>query len=84
MLFHFPVYPQETPIPYPSACFYEGASPITHLLPPLCPGILLHWGIEPSQDQRTLLPLMPKKASYLHAYTLIGDLFPGALGAPVT
>ena len=51
------------------------------LLPP-CPGIPLHWDIEPSQDQETLLPLMPDKAipcyicnwrhGCLHVYSLVG------------
>ena len=27
-----------------------------------CPGIPLHWGIKPSQDQGSLLPLMSNKA----------------------
>ena len=34
----------------------------THTLPPHCPGFALHWGIEPSQDQGPLLPLMSNKA----------------------
>jgi hypothetical protein len=38
--------------PPPSSC-----SP-THSLPLLGPGIPLRWGIEPSQDQGPLLPLM--------------------------
>jgi len=33
-----------------------------HSFPPLCPGIPLHWGMEPSQDQGPLLPLMSDKA----------------------
>lgn len=46
----------------PSPCFCEGARPPTHLLLPPCPGIPLHWGIEPPQHQGPLLPLMPNKA----------------------
>jgi hypothetical protein len=34
----------------------------THPMLLLCPGILLHWGIEPSQDQGPLLPSMSDKA----------------------
>jgi hypothetical protein len=35
------------------------------LQPPLphCPSIPLYWGIQPPQDQRLLLPLMPDKVS---------------------
>lgn len=42
-------------IPLPS--FYEGAPTPTHPLQPQCPGIPLHWGNEPSQDQG-LFPLL--------------------------
>ena len=51
------------------------------------PGIPLHWGIKPSQDQGPLLPLMTNKAilcyicswshGSLHVYSLVGDLVPG-------
>ena len=40
----------------------------THTLPLPCPGISLHWGIEPSQDQGPLLSLMshrPSSATYV-------------------
>ena len=30
MLSPFPVSPLQTPIPFPSPCFYEGAHPLTH------------------------------------------------------
>jgi hypothetical protein len=51
---------KKPPIPSPSLCFYEGApSPTQPLLPP-CPQISLHWGIQPSQDQGTLLLLIPE------------------------
>ena len=51
-------------IPFPR--FPSETSPILSPLPLLtnpptptpCPGIPLHWGIEPSQDQRPLLSLM--------------------------
>jgi hypothetical protein len=52
------------------------------------PGIHLHWGIEPSQDQKPLLPLMNDWAilcyicswsheSY-HVYSLVSGLVPGS------
>ena len=37
---------QKPPIPSPSSYFYEGVPPPTHPLPPPCPCIPLHWGIE--------------------------------------
>jgi hypothetical protein len=37
------------PLP-PHLCLYEGALPHTLPLPPHCPSIPLHWGIEPPQD----------------------------------
>jgi hypothetical protein len=50
----------------------------------------LHWDIEPSQDQGSLLPLMPDKAilcyicswnhGSLHVYSLVGGLVPGSSG----
>ena len=43
-------FPQKLPIPSPSHCFYEGARPPTHPLPPHHPDIPLHWGIESSQN----------------------------------
>jgi hypothetical protein len=71
----------------PSPCFYEGAPPLLHPLLPPRPGIPLHCGIEPSQDQGPLLPLMPDKAilcscshGFLHVYSLVGDLDPGSPG----
>ena len=77
------------PLSHPlSPCFYEGVPPPTHLLPLPCPGISLYWGIEPSQDQGPLLPLMPDKAilCYIcswsheshHVYSLVGGLVPGS------
>jgi hypothetical protein len=80
----FPWFPSKSPLSYPlSPC-----SP-THPLPLLCPGIPLHWGIEPSQDQGTLLPLMSNKdicyiCSWshrsLHVYSLVGGWVPGSSG----
>jgi hypothetical protein len=52
----FPGFPSGNLLSHP--CFYEGVPPIS----PPCPGIPLHWVIEPSQDQGTLLLLMPDKA----------------------
>jgi hypothetical protein len=62
----------------------------THSLPLPGPGTPLHWGIEPSQDQGPLLPLMTNKAtlSYicswshesLYVYSLVGGLVPGSSG----
>ena len=42
------------------AAFYSATT--THPLLPPRPAIPLQWGIEPSQDQVTLLPLIPNKA----------------------
>jgi hypothetical protein len=91
---HFKCYPLFCPpqptIPSPIPCFYEGVPPPTHLLPPQCPGIPLHWGIKPSQDQGALLPLMPNKTilcyvcgwshGSLHVYSLVGGLVPESSG----
>ena len=81
--------PQKPTIPPPSPCFYEGAPYIsTHTPLPPCPGIPLHWDIEPTQDQEPLLPLMPNKAilcyicrwshGLFHVYPLVGGLVPGS------
>ena len=80
---HFKCYP-------PSPCFYEAAPLHTHPLLPLSPGIPLHWGIEHSQDQGPLLPLMNDKVilcyicswshGSLHVYSLVGGLVPGSSG----
>jgi hypothetical protein len=83
MLSPFPV-PQKPLIPSPLPCFYEDVphppTPTSH------PGIPLHWGIEPSQDQGPLFPSMPDKAilcyicgrrhEFLHVYSLVGGLVP--------
>ena len=89
MLSPFPVSPPETRSPFsPPPCFYEGALPPTnsHFT-----GIPLHWGIQPSQDQGALLPLMMtnKVILYytfswslgsLHVYLSVGGLVPGSSG----
>jgi hypothetical protein len=72
-----------------SPCLYESVPPPTHLFLPFLPGIPLHWGIEHSQDQRLLLPLMSNKVilchicswshGSLHVYSLVGDPDPGEL-----
>jgi hypothetical protein len=65
---HFKCYPlsqfpsQKIHIPPTSSYFYENVPLLTHPLSPPQPHIPLHWGIEPSQDQGPLLPLMPNKA----------------------
>jgi hypothetical protein len=87
----FPISPLElSPSNLPSPCFYEGVPPPTYTLPPHHPGIPLHWGIKPSQDQGPLFPLMPNKAiicyicnwshKSLYVYSLVGGLVPGGSG----
>jgi hypothetical protein len=57
------------PLSYPTPLlFYEGAPLPSHPLPPHSPGIPLYWGIEPSQDQGSLLPLMLDKAIFCYIY----------------
>jgi hypothetical protein len=78
----FPI--QKPPSLSPSPC-----SPSHPLLLP-GPGIPLHWGIETSQDQGPLLPLMTDKAilcyiwgwshGSFHVYSLVGSLAPGNSG----
>jgi hypothetical protein len=85
MLSTFPISLLHTPILPSSPCFYEGAHPPTL---PHHPGIPLHWGIELSEDQVSLLPLIPDIAilcyicSWSHGsfyvYSLVGDLVPGS------
>jgi hypothetical protein len=41
----------KSPIPSPSSCFYEGAPPPTHSLPPHHPSIFIHWNIKPSESR---------------------------------
>jgi hypothetical protein len=52
----FPSFPSKNPLLLPSP------SSLSEILPLPGPGIPLHWGIEPSQDQWPLLPLMSDKA----------------------
>jgi hypothetical protein len=69
-----------------SSCFYEGVPPSTQPLLPPCPQILLNWGIEPSQDRVSPLPLMPYKAilcyicgcshGSFHVCSFLGSLVP--------
>jgi hypothetical protein len=89
MLSSFPISSPQSPIPSSLPLLLWECSH-THLLPPYCPGITLHWGIKPSQDQGSLLPLMPDKAilcyicnwshGSLHVYSLVRDLLPGSSG----
>jgi hypothetical protein len=89
MLSPFPDSPPETPYPIPHSLLLWGCSR-THPLPSPHPGIPLHWGIEPSQDQGPPLSLMPNKAilcyicgwghGLLHVYSLVGGLVSGSSG----
>ena len=89
MLPPFLVAPLETPYPSSLPLPLWGWSPTYPLLPP-SPGIPLHWGIEASQDQGSLLPLMSDKVilcyicdwsqGSLHVYFLVGGLVPGGPG----
>jgi hypothetical protein len=73
-----------------SLWLYEGAPPPTYPLPPSHTGIPLHWGIEPSQAQGLLLPLMVNKVILchicsrsprsLHVYSLVGGPVPRRSG----
>jgi hypothetical protein len=75
-------------ISFPSPCFYESDPRPIHSLPSPLPGIPLYCGTEPSQDQGSLLPLMPNKTIFcyicgwssgsLHVYFLVGGLVPGS------
>ena len=83
--YHLSWFPSENPLsPPPSPC-----SP-TNPLPLPGPGIPLCWGIEPSQEQRHLLPLMTNQVilcyicSYSHeshdVFSLVGGLVPKSSG----
>jgi hypothetical protein len=89
MLFPFLVFPEK---------LLSRVSPPPHPLtnrptPASCLGIPLHWGIELSQDQGPLLPLMSNKGIFcyicgwihesIHMYSLVGGLVPGYLLAHV-
>jgi hypothetical protein len=82
-------FPLQKPLSLPHfPGLYECALPLNDPLPPSVPSILLHWGIEPTQDQESLLPLIPNKAilcqicgwshGSLHVYSLVGGLVPGS------
>jgi hypothetical protein len=64
MLSTFPVSLLQTPYPIPPypAGGCSPTHPHTHLLPPHCPSIPLHWSIKPSQNQWPPLSYMPDKA----------------------
>jgi hypothetical protein len=78
----FPNSPLKLPIPSPPPPYFYKSAP--------CPHTPLHFGIEPSQDQGPLLPLMSDKAILcyicswshlsLHVYSLVGGLVPGNSG----
>jgi hypothetical protein len=62
--------------PYPASM--RVLSPMPPILLPHCPSIPLYWGIKPSQDQGSPLPLIPGKApsapSVLHLTPPLGSL----------
>ena len=75
----FPSFPSKNPLSFPhSPCS------LTHPHPFPGPGIPLYWGIEPSQNQGPLFPLMTDQAilnyicsqihESLHVFSLIGGL----------
>jgi hypothetical protein len=89
-LFPFLDFPPEIPYPIPHSLFVRGCSPTHSPTPTSCPDILLHWIIEPSQDQEPLLPLVSDKAMLcniccwshgsFHVNSFIGSLVPGSAG----
>ena len=89
----FPSFHSSKPLSHPPSPCYEGAQTPAHPLLPPCPGILLHWGMESSQNQGPLLPLLSNKAIFcyicgwspgtLHVYSLINGLVPGSPGGLV-
>ena len=90
ILFHFFGFPPRHSLFHPSSCFYEGVPWPNHLLLPSSPGIPLHWGIKPLQDQGPLLPLMTDKAIlhyifswshvFHHMFSFNGRLVHGSSG----
>jgi hypothetical protein len=93
-IFSLFIFQMSSPFPVPppalqNALSHPPASATMRLLYTLLhpgPHILLYWGIQPSQDQGPLLPMMPKKAilcyicgwshGSLHVYSLVGGLVP--------
>jgi len=67
----FPDFPSGKPLchPPPPASMRVLLHPPTHSLLPPYPGIPLHCGIEPSQDQGSLLPLMADKAILCYIFS---------------
>ena len=90
---HITDFPSRIPLSHSSYASMRVLPLPTHLPPPHCLGIPLHWGIKFSQDQGLLLPLMFNKATLcymcswkhglLHVYSLIGDLLSGSSGRGV-
>jgi hypothetical protein len=92
MLSPFPVSPLKNPSPIlsPPASMRVFTHLLTHSHLPPCPGIPPHWGMEPSQDQGSLFPLMSESAilryicswshGTLYVYYLVGGLVPGSAG----
>jgi len=92
MYLHFKCYPfsQFLSFPTPFPCFCEAASSLTHSLQPQHPGIPLHWGNKPSQEQAILFLLIADSAilcyicswshGSLHVYSLVSNLDPGSSG----
>ena len=87
----FPSFPSANLLSHPlSPYIYEGAPPPNCPLPSYHPSIFLCWGIKPSQDQGTPLPMMPDKVilcyisswshGSLHVYSFIGTLVFGSSG----
>ena len=86
----FPVSPLRTPYTISLPLLLWGAPSPIHPHPLHCPSIPLHCGVKPSQDQWSLLPLMPVKSilcyicswSYgsLHVHSLVGGIVPGSSG----
>jgi hypothetical protein len=81
-----PSFPFAIPLPIPSVSMRV----LPHLLPLLLPSVPLWWGIDASQDQGHILPLMPGKTilyyicswshASLHVHPLIGCLAFGSSG----
>jgi hypothetical protein len=70
-------FPLQNPPPLPLSLVLWGCSPLTHPLLPSLGSSSLHWGIEPSQDQGPLIPLIPDKAnlSWVTSCVLFGWWF---------